>query len=164
MLGSFSNSPGSNGLEALYGRARSTAAPAELKKQSFAQLLEQEWSELPYAMMRLTAARRPWDTNRVYWRDRNVQLGEVDLNLTKTPAADDTSEYTASYRQDELRRDFALQPSLEDDQLLWTAPGISNVQLTTAQLAERLLGKLVTFYTGGLSPAPTSSASPNLSS
>jgi hypothetical protein len=70
----------------------------------------------------------------------------------------------ATYRQDELRRDFPLQPALENDQLRWSAPGISDVQLTTEQLAEKLLSRLVTFYSGGLSPAPTSSASPSLSS
>lgn len=166
MLGSFGNSSGNNGWEPLYDPARSNAATAKLKKheQSFAQLLDREWSELPYAMMRLTAARRPWDANRVYWRDRIVQLGNIDLNLAKTRASDDASRYMATYRQDELRRDFPLQPSLENDQLRWSAPGISDVHLTTEQLAEKLLSRLVTFYSGGLSPAPTSSASPNLSS
>jgi hypothetical protein len=123
-------------------------------------LLEREWSELPYAMMRITAARRPWDGNRVYWRDRTVQLGEIDLNLTKSRARDDASRYTAAYAREELRRSFILQPLFEGDQLLWSAPGISDATLTTDQLAEKLLSKLVIFYTAGLSD-PTSSASPN---
>ncbi len=166
MLGSFGNSFGNNGNAPLQGRPNFKAATKDIKKQQTpAQLIEREWSELPYAMMRLTAARRPWDANRIYWRDRTVQLGEIDLNLAKIRAEDDASPYLATYTQNEVRRDFALQPSPEDDQLRWTAPGISDVDLTTDQLAEKLLGKLVTFYTSGLSkPTPTSSASPGPSS
>lgn len=151
MLGSFNHLGGSNGFEA--GRHARVAARQTKKKQEpqLNQLLDREWSELPYAMMRITAARRPWDGNRVYWRDRNVQLGEVDLHLSRSRVHDNgTSRYSAIYAREDLRRDFALQPLLEDDQLRWAAPGISDVQLTTDQLAEKLLSKLVTFYTSGL--------------
>lgn len=166
MLGSFNNSVGNNGLGNLPARSPSRAGRDSKKKQeqAFNQLLEREWSELPYAMMRISAARRPWDNHRVYWRDRNVQLGEIDLNLTRSRTSNGTSPYTATYAHEELRRDFSLQPSLEDDQILWTVPGISDVTLTTDQLAEKLLSKLVTFYTTGLSAPVTSSASPDLSS
>lgn len=168
MLGSYGNSLGNNGNGQLHGRLPLKAAAKDVKKreQPLNQLVESEWSELPYAMMRITAARRPWDGNRVYWRDRNVQLGDVDLNLVKNPAEDAAPAYTAVYGTDELRREFTLHPSLEDGQLGWTAPGICNeVQLTTDQLAEKLLSKLVTLYTTGLSRSmTTSSASPDLSS
>ena len=166
MLGSFANSLGNNGSAAPQACPRLKAATRDAQQyqqQLLNQLLEVEWSELPYAMMRITAARRPWDGNRVYWRDHNVQLGDVDLNLVKTPGQDDAPRYTALYTQEELRRDFALHPSLEDNQLLWSAPGISDAQLTTDQIAEKLLSKLVTFYATGLY-APTSPASPNPSS
>ena len=167
MLGSFTDSPGSNGIEPLRGRLRSRPTAKETKKQeqNFAQLIEREWSELPYAMMRISAARRPWDGKRVYWRDRIVQLGDVDLHLKKSRAADSASPYTAAYTQAELRCDFTLHPSLEEEQLRWSAPGITEVQLTTEQLAEKLLGKLVTFYASGLAkPAATFPASPSPSS
>ena len=162
MLGSVNNSFGDSAFQNLPSRSPSRAA-RDLKRkqeQSFNQLLERDWSELPYAMMRITAARRPWDGNRVYWRDRTVQLGEIDLNLTKSRARDDASRYTAIYAREELRRSFTLQPLFEDDQLRWSAAGISDVTLTTDQLAEKLLSKLVTFYTVGLRD-PISSASPN---
>ena len=67
MLGSFANPPGSNGIEPIPGQLRSKAAAKETnlnrKKQDqiLHNLLDREWSELPYAMMRITAARRPWD-------------------------------------------------------------------------------------------------------
>lgn len=152
MLEPFANSTGNNGVGPFRGQPRSKAA-LKTKKQDLQldQLLERQWPELPYAMMRITAARRPWDGNRVYWRDRTVQLGEVDLNLARTRTRDGASSYTATYALDELRREFPLQPSLEDDQLRWSAHGISDVNLTTDQLAEKLLAKLVTFYTTGLS-------------
>lgn len=162
MLGSYGNSLGNNGNGPLRGRLplRATARDAKKREQQLIQLLEHEWPELPYAMMRITAARRPWDGNRVYWRDDVVQLGDVDLNLIKTRAGDAAPSYMAAYGADELRREFTLHPSLEDDQLRWTASGISDVQLTTQQLAEKLLSKLVTLYTTGLQ-SPTSSALPN---
>lgn len=164
MLGSFGNSLSNNGIESVRGRPPFKAAVRDAKKlrHQFNQLLEAEWSELPYAMMRITAARRPWDGNRVYWRDHNVQLGDVDLNLIKTRAEDVATTYAASYGHEEFRREFALHPSLEDDQLSWTAPGICNgEQLTTQQLAERLLSRLVTFYSTGLFTSMTiSPASP----
>jgi hypothetical protein len=166
VLGSFVNSPVSNGHGPLGGPLRSKAKETKKPDQTLNNLLERDWSELPYAMMRITAARRPWDGNRVYWRDRTVQLGEIDLNLVKNPAQGDTPRYTALYTHDELRRSFALHPSLEDGQLRWSAPGVYDAaQLTTDQLAEKLLARLVTFYTTGLSKtSPTSPASPDLSS
>src|SRR6185437_6431222 len=109
--------------EAFNASPRSGAAARETKRQQqrLRQLLVREWSELPYAMMRLTAERRPWDSNR-------------------------------SYSREDRRHDFALHPSLEDDQLRWSAPGICDTpNLTTDQLAEKLLAKLVAFYTTGLS-------------
>ena len=71
---------------------------AKQQKQHLKQLIECEWSELPYAMMRITAARRPWDGNRVYWRDRIVQLGDVDLNLINRDAENVTPSYRLSTR------------------------------------------------------------------
>jgi hypothetical protein len=169
VLGSFANSR-DNASEPLRRRAhpRAEARDADKREQQLNQFIEDEWSELPYAMMRLTAARRPWDGKRVYWRDQNVQLGDIDLNLLKTRAEDDPPTYTAVYTQAqtqvqtqaELRRDFTLHPSLEADQLRWSAPEICDAQLTTAQLAEKLLARLVTFYTTGLT-ASTSRGSPD---
>ena len=165
MLGSFDNSFRNNGFAVPPGRLPSRAATATPKHERLTQVLDHEWSELPYAMMRLTAGRRPWDTNRVYWRDRTVQLGEIDLVLVKTRAQDQRPGYKAVYSLDELRREFTLSPSLNAKQLRWHAPGISDVKLSTDQLAEKLLSKLVTFYSVGLlSGTTTSSASPNLSS
>ena len=166
MLGSIGNSVGNDGNAADQGRPRFKGAAQDAKKlqQQFDQLLEHDWSELPYAMMRITAARRPWDGKRVYWRDRTVQLGEIDLNLTMVRAQDDAPRYVAVYTQEELHRKFALHPSLEDGQLRWSAPGICDAtDLTTDQLAEKLLSKLVTFYTTGLFTL-TSPASPDPSS
>jgi len=159
VLGSFDNSLGNTRSEATRSEAfnaspRSRAAARETKRQQqrLRQLLVREWSELPYAMMRLTAARRPWDSNRFYWRDQNVQLREIDLSLTKSRAQDDAPTYTATYAREDRRHDFALHPSLEDDRLRWSAPGICDTpNLTTDQLAEKLLAKLVAFYTTGLS-------------
>lgn len=153
MLGSYSNSLGNNGLAVFSGRTRLAPAPKMAKKQELQlnQLIQREWFELPYAMMRLTAARRPWDANRVYWRDRIVQLGEINLHLHKTRAKVDASGYTATYSREDLRRDFSLNPKIENGQLYWSALGISEVRLTTDQLAEKLLSKLVTLYTTGLS-------------
>lgn len=150
MLGSFENSLGTGGVESIYGRPLAEATRRKTKKPDPNQLIEQEWSELPYAMMRLTAARRPWDGKRIYWRDQNVQLGEIDMNLVKIRTQRNGTTYTASYTHNELRRDFPLKPSLEDNQLRWSALDISDVQLTTNQLAEKLLARLVTFYTTGL--------------
>jgi hypothetical protein len=115
------------------------------------ELAASEWSELPYAMMRLTEAKRPWDGNHLYWRDRNVQLGEVYLNLAAIEQEAAAPTYLATFVADDLRRDFALLPALDCGELRWTAPDISGpAKLTTPQLAERLLSKLVTFYTSGL--------------
>lgn len=130
----------------------SAGRPEPKRTQHLHELVAREWSELPYAMMRLTAAGRPWDGNRVYWRDRNVQLGDIDLHLASRRAEDQVPAYAAIYAQDELRRSFMLHPSLDRDQLRWTAPGLSgSAKLSTQQLAEKLLGKLVSFYTTGLS-------------
>ena len=172
MLGSFENSAFETSLsnarlEALDHRSRSRTPGNAIhnRPETPDQLLDREWSELPYAMMRITAARRPWDNKRVYWRDRTVQLGDIDLNLTRARNQSNTHRYAATYKLDELRRDFALQPSLEDDVLRWSAPDLCDARLTTAQLAEKLLTRLVTFYTLGLyTPTPTSSASPGRSS
>jgi hypothetical protein len=167
VLGSFANSPSINGVEPVRGRLNTKVAAKPAKKQdlSLNQLLEREWSELPYAMMRISAARRPWDVNRVYWRDNTVQLGDIDLDLVKVPGNNGPTGYVASYTQGGNRRDFVLHSSLENDELRWSAPGISEVQLTTVQLAEKLLSHLVTFYNDGLSkPSPASSASPKRSS
>lgn len=153
MLGSLGSSLGNGGIrgvESLCARPRPVVARNKAKSQDPNHLLEHDWDELPYAMMRLTAARRPWDNNRVYWRDRTVQLGEIDLHLHRT-RADNASSYTATYAHEELRRNFTLHPSLEDNELRWSGPGISNTTLTTNQLAEKLLSKLVTFYSTGLS-------------
>lgn len=150
MLGSFGDALDNTGTDPFRGRPHVEAAPKHTKKpEHLDQLIEREWSELPYTMMRLTAARRPWDANRIYWRDRNVQLGEIDLHLHKA-RAHKVVGYAATYSREELHRDFSLHPSLDGDQLHWSAPGISDVSLTTDQLAEKLLSKLVTLYTSGL--------------
>jgi hypothetical protein len=140
-------------MDAFRARPNPEVAPKSAKKQAHTenQLLEREWSDLPYAMMRLTAARRAWDANRVYWRDRNVQLGEIDLHLNKTRAKGDVGGYTATYSHEDFQRNFFLHPSVNGGRLYWSASEISEVQLTTDQLAEKLLSRLVTFYTGGLS-------------
>jgi hypothetical protein len=151
VLGSFGTSVGSGGgVESFYSGPRSVVARKKAKGQDSNHLIETDWEELPYTMMRITGARRPWDNNRVYWRDRTVQLGDIDLHLSRN-RGDAASHYTAVYTRDELRRDFILHPSLEDDELRWSAPGISDVSLTSGQLAEKLLSKLVTFYTTSLS-------------
>jgi hypothetical protein len=140
-------------MDAFRARPHRGAAPDKSKKQDqqLNQLLDREWSELPYAMMRLTAARRPWDNKRLYWRDSIVQLGEVDLNLTECRPEHDAATYVATYELRGRRRDFALLPSLEGDQLRWSASGIFDAAtLTTDQLAEKLLARLVTFYTTGI--------------
>jgi len=151
VLGSFGNSLNNGGIDAFQSRLPQVA-PKQSKKQEqqLKQSIEREWSELPYAMMRFSAARRAWDSNRVYWRDSNVHLGEIDLHLHKTRPRHDAPGYMATYSHEEIHRDFLIHPSLEDGQLSWSAPGISEVQLTTNQLAEKLLGKLVTFYATGL--------------
>lgn len=167
MLGSSANLR-TNDVAPPRGGLRSNAPAKQTKKPdlNFTNLLELEWSELPYAMMRITAARRPWDGNRLYWRDRSVQLGDVDLKLVKNQPEDCAATYLAAYGTDELRREFTLHPSLEDGQLLWSAPGVCDAaRLTTDHLAEKLLAKLVTFYAVGLPKSmTTSSASPDPSS
>jgi len=166
VLGSFNNSLTRAGIETLPSRPYSRAAAKGAKKQAQApdQLIDLEWSELPYTMMRLTAARRPWDNKRIYWRDRTVQLGDIELKLIRHAGRNQESGYKAVYSLDDLHRDFTLQPVLEGDGLRWSAPGISDLPLTADQLAETLLSKLVTFYTVGILSGATLSASPNLSS
>jgi hypothetical protein len=168
VLGSFDNSIfdrslNTAGLEVLR-RPRSRTLAKETQKPTPDQLLEHEWSELPYAMMRISAARRHWDGKHVYWRDRTVQLGDIDLKLTRTASRDGATSYTATYSLEDRRRHFTLQPLLEDGGPRWSAPELSDVKLTTTQLGEKLLAKLVTFYATGLLPVATSSASPGLSS
>lgn len=157
MLGSFDNSTLDNslntpGLDALSRRPRTRSLAKEARKQPLtpAQLLDHEWSELPYAMMRIGAARRRWDGKHVYWRDRTVQLGDIDLNLTRHAPHNGEPNYAATYTLDDLRRHFTLHPSLEVDGPRWSAPEFADTMLTTPQLAEKLLGKLVTFYAQGL--------------
>ena len=151
MLGSFGKISENSDMHASAASPYSEAAPRQAKKpEQYSDQVEREWSELPYAMMRLTSARKPWEANRLYWRDRNVQLGEIDLHLHKTSVRKVVG-YTATYSREELRRDFSLHPSLEGDQLHWSAPGICDtVRMATDQLAEKLLARLVTFYTAGL--------------
>jgi len=102
-------------------------------------------------MMRFTASRMSWDHQRIYWRDRNVQLGEIELTLARRRADHHPTRYVAAYTVEDHRREFPLSPSLEDDLIRWSAPGLCDTaKLTTHQLAERLLGTLVNFYTQGL--------------
>lgn len=164
MLGYSNDSLSHASIDSFAGRPSSKPTFRNAKKrETLNDVIEREWSELPYAMMRFGAARRPWDANRVYWRDRNVQLGDVDLNLITFAAQDDKPSYIAAFEQDGLRHDYTLKPSRKDGQLCWAAPGLADEKLTTEQLAQKLLGKLVTFYATGLT-VPTSTASPGLSS
>lgn len=152
MLGSLDDSL-SHSREPFHGQRHSATGAEQTAKvrQGLKELVCREWNDLPYAMMSLTAASRSWDGNRLYWRDQSVQLGEVDLNLIKTHGEDDSITYRASYGTEEFRRDFPLSPSIKRDELLWSAPGICDTaKLSTAQLAEKLLSKLVTFYTVGM--------------
>lgn len=128
-----------------------------------------EWNELPYVMMRLTPAKRRWDGKPLYWQDRTLQLGDIDLDLTKTWLTERAPAYVVTFKVNEIRRavtpqpspraeqtcrEFTLCPSFEDDHLRWSSPGITDaLKLTTDQLAEKLLSKLVTFYARGLSQA-----------
>jgi len=153
VLGSFDNSPRHPAIDYLNVPPLSRAAAKPIKKQDL-DLLEsarRDWAELPYAMMRLTANRMRWDDKHLYWRDRTVQLGELDLTLKKHRSDHQAPVYAAVYRLEESRRDFAVYPSIEDGQLYWSTPGLcETAKLTTPQLAENLLGKLVIFYTQGL--------------
>ena len=149
MLGSFHNSQPRPALDYLNPPPASKAAAKQPNKldRVLNELIRREWAELPYAMMRLTASRMSWDHNRLYWRNETVHLGEINLTLAKKRAPG----YLAIYSLEDQRRDFALSPSFEDDQLRWSAPGIcGDAQLTTQQLAEKLLSKLITSYTQGL--------------
>lgn len=151
MFGSLDDSLSHSRIEPFHGQQNSAAKQTTKLRQNLEELVSREWNDLPYTMMSLTAAGRSWDGNRVYWRDQNVQLGEVDLNLIKIHAEDDTITYKASYGIEEFRRDFPLHASLAKNELRWSAPGICDTaKLSSAQLAEKLLSKLVTFYTGGM--------------
>lgn len=146
MLGSLQNSRPDPALDYLNAPPASRAAAKQPNKLDRALLIRREWAELPYAMMRLTATRMSWDHRHLYWRDETVHLGEIKLTLAKKRAPG----YVAIYSLEDQRRDFALSPSFEDDQLRWSAPGVSDhAQLTTQQLAEKLLSKLISFYTQG---------------
>lgn len=148
MLGSLQNSRPDPALDYLNAPPASKAAAKQPNKfdRALNELIRREWAELPYAMMRLTASRMSWDHNPLYWRDETVHLGEINLTLAKKRA----HGYVALYSLEGKRRDFALSPSFEDDQLRWSAPGVSDhAQLTTQQLAEKLLSKLISFYTQG---------------
>jgi len=153
VLGSFDNLPHNPAIEFPNGLPLSQVARKNPTKQiqSLDDLAKQDWAELPYAMMRLTANRMRWDDKHLYWRDRTVQLGELDLTLKKHRSDHQAPVYAAVYRLEESRRDFAVYPSIEDGQLYWSTPGLcETAKLTTPQLAENLLGKLVIFYTQGL--------------
>ena len=149
MLGSLNNSQPNSALDYLRVPPASKAAAKPIIKNERAlnELIRREWAELPYAMMRLTANRMSWDHNHLYWRDETVHLGEIQLTLAKKRAPG----YVAIYAREDQRRAFALSPSFEDNQLRWSAPAIcDNVKVTTQQLAEKLLSKLITFYSQGL--------------
>jgi hypothetical protein len=152
VLGSFGNSLPNSAIASLNRRPFSESATPDAKKpRSPREQVRQEWAQLPFVMMRLTASRMSWDQKRLYWRDRDVQLGDIELTLARGRAEDRAPTHAATYRHGDLRREFAIHPSLEDNGVRWTAPGISDTaNLSTEQLAEKLLGKLVTFYTHGL--------------
>jgi len=153
VLGSFDNLPHNHAIESLNRLPLSQVARNKPTKQNqnLSDLARQDWAELPYAMMRLTANSMRWDDKHLYWRDRIVQLGEIDLTLKRHRSDHQAPHFAAVYRLEESRRDFELYPSIEDGQLRWTTPGLCDTaKLTTPQLAEKLLGKLVNFYTQGL--------------
>lgn len=124
------------------------ATPGKTQRQ-LDRLIEQEWLELPYTMMRLTADTREWRRLRVYWRDRCVQVGNIELNLIRSRSDDGSATYTAVYSRDShsldcLRRDLLvpLHPSLEDHQLRWNTPTLCDPEnWTSEELAEALLAK-----------------------
>jgi hypothetical protein len=172
MQGSVDSSLRSPEVETLpHPLPKAAGKRAKSYQQYLNDLAEREWAELPFAMMRLTAASRPWDGKRLYWRDLDLFLDEVGLNLCQIPSADASPKYSATYHCSKAhcakaKHGFTFSPSLDRDQLHWTAVGASDApRLTTAQLAEKLLSKLITFYTtGSPKPAATSPASPNPSS
>ena len=108
--------------------------------------------------MRITAAAGSKEKKRFYWRDHCVQRGDVELNAVRNPSEDGFSTYTAIYSaEDHSRKDFhrdllvPLYPSLEGQHLRWSAPSIcERSNLTSNELAEVLLAKLVTFDDGEL--------------
>ena len=168
MLGYFDNSR-NNGIGPIHTQPYATlpAKPAVSRARQLSAAAAREWNELPYAMMRLTPARRRFDDKPLFWQDQTLQLGDIDLDFTRIWLNDRSASYIATFRINETRRavtqhpspkagqthrEFALHPSLEGDQLRWASSGVSeSLKLNTNQLAEKLLGKLVTFYTRGLS-------------
>lgn len=166
---SFDNSPRNSTPRVLNTPPLIRAAAKPVKHaRVLDDLIRNEWRQLPYVMMTLTASRMPWDASHLYWRDRKVQLGNMELALARVRGVQELRGYAAIYKFEDRRRDFLLHPSIEGNQLRWSAPGICDtVTLTTPQLGEKLLARLITFYTHGL-PAngtnPTSSASPGPSS
>lgn len=143
-----------SGLESIFSyRERE---PARVKAfQPLSRQVEEEWPRLPYAMMQVTAAARPRDGRRFYWRDQSVQWGDIELNLFRRRTKD-TPTYTAiysrgDYSQRNSRNNFLvpLHPSLEDEQLRWNAPSIcDSTNLTSRELVEVLLAKLVSLGAG----------------
>lgn len=121
------------------------------RQQQLNQLLESEWMGLPYAMMQFTAAGVPAASERFYWRDHKVHLGEMKLQLTRIPEGNNDAGYTATYSVEEVSRVFQLCPTLEGNALRWSILGICGARnLTSAQLGRKLLDKLVTFYRSGI--------------
>jgi hypothetical protein len=152
MLGLFGDRLESRGVEGIYCCPEREDAPTNVLKP-LNQLLEQEWAELPYTMMRIAGATRSQGGKRFYWRDQCVQCGDIELDLIRSQSEGATFTYTAIYSREgnslnDHRRDLLvpLQPSLEGNQLRWSAPGICDTaDLTSEELAEVLLAKLTTF-------------------
>lgn len=134
----------------VYRRPRAEAGPRKAQ-QALNQLVEQEWAELPYIMMRITGAAASRNGRRFYWRDRSVHCGDIELNLIRSRSDDGLFTYTAVYSRErwsleDPRRDLLipLHPSFEDGQLRWCAEGISDTEnLRSDDLAAVLLAKLL---------------------
>jgi len=167
-LGSFehlqSNSKSESG-----NRNQDSLSPekqASTMDQESIKLADRAWKELPYAMMRITAANKGCAGTHLYWQDQTLELGDIDLNLASSPINEHARAYAVTYsvneprrtltrhaspKPRELRRTFIVHPSLEGGEIRWTAPGLSAVSnLNTHQLAEKLVSELVTFYSQGL--------------
>lgn len=103
-------------------------------------------------MMRITAA-RVRGAKRFYWRDRCVECDDIELNLIRSRSADGAFLYTAAYSVEDdsrkgRRRDLLvpLEPSLEGQQVRWSAPGLSDMaEFTTRELAKALVDRLIAF-------------------
>jgi hypothetical protein len=115
-------------------------------------------------MMRITAAARSRDGKRFHWRDHCVERGGFELNLIMSRTEDGLSNYTAIYSREEFsRKDLRcdllvpLDPSVKNHQLRWSASGICDTAtLTSEELAEVLLAKLVTLNTSDFSQSDDS--------